>query len=511
MRKLNSLKNLLTTAFSYVILALLGFVRIKVFISSLGEEIYSINQLFYQIFAYLSIAEAGVGALICQKYYKLLIEKKTDDINVIHTTARSFLRKISLGMFIVGVIISFGLKFLTNNSLSLGYMQIVFMLFMIRNLIDYLMYTPRLLMQADQKSYATNSIVNAYKIIEIALEIVLLYNKVNYAYILIPTIIIRIIMNYFVNKRVYREYPWLKVVEKKDNSVLKESKYILGIRVATIVANNTDILIVSKFLTPLAVTIYSSYNYIIKFAIDAANLVLNALVASFGNVMHSKEDEKKSAIFEQLNSLFICLASFLAVAMAYLLSKLVNIWLGADKIIDPLSLIFMVIILYQNVSRLMFNAMRDVQGWFKQTQWIAYIEGIGNIVLSIILLQYFDMAGILLATVLINAFTSFLYYPIYTYKKLFNKKPILYYVKFFANFAFAAVLIWLSYKFGANIQMNNYFELIYKGTIYMGIVGLLILLFNYICFKDFRDFMKNIKSLIIDILNKKKAKQENNV
>lgn len=508
MRKLNSLKNLLTTVFSYVILALLGFVRIKVFISNLGEEIYSINQLFYQIFAYLSIAEAGVGALICQKYYKLLIDKKTDDINVIHTTARSFLRKISLGMFIVGVIISFGLKFLTNNSLSLGYMQLVFMLFMIRNLIDYLMYTPRLLMQADQKSHVTNRIVNTYKIIEIALEIVLLYNKVNYAYILIPTIIIRIIMNYFVNKKVYREYPWLKVVEKKDNSVLKESKYILGIRVATIVANNTDILIVSKFLTPLAVTIYSSYNYIIKFAIDAANLVLNALIASFGNVMHSKEDEKKRGIFEQLNSLFVCLASFLAVSMAYLLSKLVNIWLGADKIIDPLSLIFMVIILYQNVSRLMFNAMRDVQGWFKQTQWIAYIEGIGNIVLSIILLHYFDMAGILLATVLINAFTSFLYYPIYTYKKLFNKKPILYYIKFFTNFVFSALLIWLSYTYGANIQMNSYFELIYKGLTYMVIIGVLILIFNFICFKDFRDFMKNIKSLIFDIVKKKKVKAE---
>lgn len=504
MRKLNTLRNLITTTFSYVVLALLGFVRIKVFIANLGEEIYSVNQLFYQIFAYLSIAEAGIGALIVQRYYKLLIEKNKDDINVIHTTAKSFLRKISVGIFAVGIVISFALKFLTNNSLTLGYMQLVFILFMIRNLVDYLMYTPRLLMQADQKSYITNRIINFFKIIEIAVEIILLYNGIDYVYILIPTIILRIVANYFTNKKVYKEYPWLKTVDKKDKSVVKDTKYLLGHRIAGVVSSNTDILVISKFLTPLSVTIYSSYNYIVKFATDAVNLVLNALLASFGNVMHGKEEDKKLNVFEQMNSLFVCMASFLSISMYFILPSLVKLWIGPDKIMDSLAFIFMIIILYQNVSKLMFNAMRDVQGWFKQTQLVAYAEGIMNIILSIILLQYIDLAGVLIATVITNVCTNFWFYPIYTYKNLFDRKPWSYYIKFFVNFAFSAGIIIISKVLFSNLTMSTYFSLAWKGILYMLGVGILTVVFNFAIFKDFRDFMKSMKKLLIDIINRKK-------
>ena len=51
---------------------------------------------------------------------------------------------------------SFSLGFLTNNHLSLVYMQIVFMLFILRSVIEYLMMSPKLVMQADQKLYKIN-------------------------------------------------------------------------------------------------------------------------------------------------------------------------------------------------------------------------------------------------------------------------------------------------------------------------------------------------------------------
>jgi len=500
----------MTTTFSYIVLAILGFLRIKVFVGNLGEEVYSANQLFYQIFAYLSIAEAGIGVIIVQKYYSLLIKKDKDNINVIHTTAKSFLRKIALGIFIVGVGISFFLKYLTNNTLSLGYLQLIFMLFMVRNLIDYLMFTPRLVMQADQKSYITNRIVNSFKIIEILVEVILLSFGVPYEYILIPTIIERIIMNYFVNKRIYKEYPWLKTVEKKDNSVLKNAKYLIGHRIAVIVSNNTDMLVISSFLTPRDVTIYSAYNYITKFASDAANIILNALLASYGNLMHADTKSKdKLETFEEMNSLFVIIATILCTWLGFFISNFVGLWIGFDKQLTLAGLIPMLVILYQNISRLMFNATRDVHGWFKQTQYIAYAEGILNVVLSIILLQKFGLVGVLVATVISNILTNFWFYPIYTYKKLFNKKPFKYYLKFALNLCLGAILFYVTYLLIGMLNVTNYLALICYALIYLVIILVAIWGINYLVFKDFRNFMHKLKDLVKEIRkNKKKNKAE---
>ena len=73
MRKKNSLKNFFTDIVPYFVFAIIGFIQVRIFISNLGEEIYSLNQLFIQLFSYISLVEGGVGAIISQQYYKLLV------------------------------------------------------------------------------------------------------------------------------------------------------------------------------------------------------------------------------------------------------------------------------------------------------------------------------------------------------------------------------------------------------------------------------------------------------
>ena len=70
MRTKKSLKNIVTSIIPYLFLTFLGFLRLKVMLNSLGDEIYALNQLFIQIFSYISLLEAGVGTLVTQLYYK---------------------------------------------------------------------------------------------------------------------------------------------------------------------------------------------------------------------------------------------------------------------------------------------------------------------------------------------------------------------------------------------------------------------------------------------------------
>ena len=203
MRQKNSIKNIISTIIPYFVLTLLGFFRVRAYLDTLGQDIYSLNQLFFQIFSYISIVEAGAGALVTQLYYKALVDKDKDKINIIYTSSKYTLRKIAVIILAIGIGVSFFLNFLTNNGLSLQYMQIAFILYLVRSVLEYLMLSPRFILQADQKIYKINAMLNIYKLAEIIIEIILLEIGVDYLMILAGTIVIRTVSYYFTNRRIF--------------------------------------------------------------------------------------------------------------------------------------------------------------------------------------------------------------------------------------------------------------------------------------------------------------------
>ena len=92
MRKLNSLKNFITSTIPFIVLIFLGFWKVNVWQNTLDADIYAINQLFFQIFAYLSLAEAGIGALVLKEYYRLFVEKNKDEICIYYTLSKKMLQ-----------------------------------------------------------------------------------------------------------------------------------------------------------------------------------------------------------------------------------------------------------------------------------------------------------------------------------------------------------------------------------------------------------------------------------
>ena len=427
MRKLNSLKNFVTTILPYIIITLLGFWRVSAFINNLGDELYSVNQLFYQLLTYLSLAEAGVGLIVNQKYYELFAKNDFDGINRVYTASKKFFKIIAVVMLILGFIMSFTLKAITNNSLSLTYLQIVFMIFLLKNVVEYFISYPRYVLQADQKSYKINFLINFIRILECIIEIGLLYLKVDYLLILIPGIFIRIIINMIINRKVFKEYPWLKEVENPDKSIFSNAKHFIIYRISTIVYNNIDILIISTYLDPVFVVIYSSYNYIIRFIAELLGMIAQAIVASLGNAINKLKLEESRLVFEKLNTGFAAFAMFCTMCVTILIDKFICIWIGADKQIVIWGVALFSFSLFNLIYSKNLTSVVEIKGWFKQTRNVALAEAGINLVLSIILVKYFGIIGVILATAIATLLTSFIFYPIYVYKNQFKQNAVKYY------------------------------------------------------------------------------------
>ncbi len=505
MRKRNSINNFLTTFLPYVLIALLGFIKTKVFVSGLGDDTYALDQLFYQILAYISLAEGGVGLFIVQKYYKCFAENDKDQINDIFNSSKKVLKYIGLLMIVSGLVTSFFIGYLTNNSLTFSYMQIVFILFLLKNILDYFMFAPRFLLQGDQKLYKVNVWVNLIRILDLLLSIILVRLGVDYLLILIPGIIIKFILNIVINKIVYKEYPWLKDYKVLNIKMFKGIRHIFAQKVSGVVFYNTDIILISTFINPIGVVIYSAYNYISKSLIDVVVMFGNALSPSFGNVLFKENKQIQYETFEELNILFYFIGGFVSVLFLLLATPFVNLWVGSKYLIPLSGLIYMTLILYFTISRRMILITKDSLGLFKETKAIILLEAIINLTLSLLFLLVFKMgiSGVLLATILSTLVTTFWHIPYHLFKNYFNKS-FFSYIKIYILTVIIISLIYCAFKLILTFPIENFYQWFICALLYSIIIFVVMFLIFYVIYNPFRNLMKKWYKFLK--VNKRKRK-----
>lgn len=502
MRKEKSIKNFITSVIPYVILLLLGFLRVSVFVKFLGDEKYALNTLFYQIFIYLSLAEAGAGAYVIQLYYKCFATDDKEEIINIYNSAKKLLKKIALIILGIGVFLSFFLKLFTNNSLSLYYMQFVFLLFLLKNAVDYLMMAPKSVIEADQKAYKANFRFYSMKIFEYIVDIVLIYLGFDYIIILVVEILTRFLTYFVTNKKIFKEYPWLKNKPTKSVS-LKGVSNLFWHRISEAIHYNTDIIITSSFLSPLLVTIYSSYNYITKYLTDIIDMISSSISPSFGNSIYKDEKSNMMMLFEEINIAYLFMASFLS-SMVYVLGNpfVGKVWLGEKYLISNTAFIFLIINFFIVISRKPLNIFRNSKGLFKETKVIALLEAIINLILSLILVIKYGLVGILIATTISMITTTLWYMPYYIYNKVLNVSCVKYFIRYLLVIILTIVVSYLGSKLTLVIKVNNIPSWLLLALI-TGIILLIVLfIVFYIFSKDFRDVVNKFKSLVMSKFKK---------
>lgn len=500
MRTTNSLKNVFTTVIPVLIIGLLGFVKVHVFINGLSNDVYSLNQLFFQVMSYLALADAGFGVIIVQKMYKAFAKKDYDEISNLYSTLKIFFTRI--GVLIIGIafILSFFVDSFANVSLNKVYIQIVFIIFVIKHTIEYFMSAPRYVIQADQKMYKINILVNLIRIIENIIEIILVLVGVDYILVLLPGMGITIVFNYIINKKIFNEYKWLRDTKKYNKNYLKDKYSLISQKLAGIFYSNTDIILISTFINPIAVIIYTSYNYISKFITDLLFMIASAITPSYANIINNKEDSNRFYVLEEMNTLFFFIASFISILLFILFNSFISLWVGEQYIINLFGLLLFILITYRNISVRPMYIIINSLGLFKESNKIILFEAMLNFGISLTLIFVLGINGVLLGTVLSTFFTTFWYFPFYMYKHVFKQNVYKYFSKYFICLLITAIFIFINYFMGIP-NISSVLSWIIYAIIYSIGTGVLLFVIYILLFKSFKKtifrFFKGFKKSMI--------------
>lgn len=503
MRKVNSIKNFITSTVPFIILIFIGFWKVNVWQNTMDEDVYALNQLFFQIFAYLSLAEAGIGSLVQKEYYKLFADEDKDTICIYYTLSKKMLRNVCYIIIVIGVILSFFLQgFANNNALTLQYMQKIFILFLAKSLVEYFMFSPRFVIQADQKIYKINLQMNLYKILEGVMETLLIMYGISYEKVLIATFLLRIVMNLHLNRIVFKEYPWLKEVKDTKGIKIRGMQHVLLYKVVTVIYENVDILLISAFVNPISVIIYSNYKYITKYLNDLIYMVGSALTSSLGNLLYSESNERSFQTYEMINTLFYFLASVLTTALGFCINSFICIWVGDNKLFTIIPFICIMFLFYHYVVRRPQYILKDVFALYKELQFVSIAESVLNLGLSFLLVKEYGITGVLVATVVSTLLTNFWYFPMYLYRKVFNKKAWHDILKYLVVTVWTIVLLILSYCFLPTIPSDGYISWFLWSCIYTVAVLAVSFIFFYAVFQSFRKLVVQCVEMFLSLVKR---------
>lgn len=495
-----SVLNFLTSFLPFIVIGVIEFIKVRFFINILGEDVNALHQLFLNIFAYISLLEAGIGAAFVYRLYKPLEQQNHDLINQLYSGTIVIFRKIAYLIIAIAFIVSFLVPiFIKDNVFSNNFIQLAFLIYVVKNTVDYFFFVPRLILVADHKNYVINIYAQLFRFIETIVEIALILNGFNYIIILIPGIFTRILVNIVINKKARKIYPWLKVTEEKDKSVTKDIKNLFQHRIIGLVSNNIDIVILSSLVGSLAVTIYASYNYIIKFVDEIFNQIYNAVKDGYGKIINNDSKDRALDLLSKIDSILVFFAFVIVIFLFFSLNPFISIWIGERYVISIFGLCLFLIIMYFKIVNRTFLMVQDTLGLFKETKTIVTIEAFINLVLSLVLVSKFKIEGVLFATFLAMLLTRMWYYPYLMFKKVFGNGLGNYFKKQIRNILII-IPIFLFINQIANLYYFKFLEYnLLSWFLNSFIFGIIILI---IVFAVFVMLDKNFRFFIIEFKNK---------
>lgn len=473
MRTKNAIKNISISVFSQVIIILLGFISRRVFIDSLGAEYLGVNGLLTNVLSMMVLIEGGIGVSITYNLYKPLAENNQKKITALVQLYKKVYTILAFIVLAISIILYPFMGKMMKGGHSIININLVYFIFVAKNMVSYLTAYKWALINADQKGYILARANLVFQILTTVAKMVILVLTSNYIlYLLIELGIytVQVLWNgAIVNKR----YPYIKSKQRYEidgdikGNINKNVKAMFLHNIGGYCVYGTDNILISSFVNIATVGLYSNYSMIINQLSALVSPVLSGIGAGVGNLIATEDSSKTYSIFKVTYLVNFWIYSFCVIFLFNLLEPFIILWLNNENmLLDKVTFIFILVNFYLDGLRKSIGTFKSKAGLFSQDKYIPVIEGIINLVASIIMANKFGLAGIFIGTTISTVAIQLWNQPRIVYKHVFNI-PVIEYFKKYIFYAILTILVGILTTNVCNLVDINlpWISLIIKGIV----------------------------------------------
>lgn len=492
----------------HIVTLVLNFSVRRYFILTLGIELLGYDSLFVDLMGLLNMAELGMGTALAINLYKPIAQGDKNSICAIMNLLRRVYFFVGCIVAILGTIMLINIQTFVNKPIAdIGYIRIVFGLYLINAVIGYAFSAQKVYLSARQKMYVLSLSAMLLNIISAVIRLaVLVYLNDFILYILVKFIFLNIgnlyIYHYlkkndeflFMNKKV--QLSSSEMADTKNNMFR-----LVFQRFSSTIISYTDNLVISSFIGISIIGFFSNYKLLIDSINGIISQILSAISVGMGSYSAEKSPLETNNMLNNLTFFCFVIANFCSVSLIVLVNPFITLWLGSGYLLNITPVIIAIANFYIITCVTSIYDIYTFSGSYKQDMKTPIIEATANIVFSILLVNLFGISGVLIGTTIC--------YIIGTvrrgkkvFKYYFKKSPNDYFVRLLQYVGVTIAAILSTYFLGQLIQINNiYIALLVKACICIIIPNSLVLLI-YGKSSEFIYF----KTLIINIMNKVRLK-----
>ena len=414
---------------------LLGFILRTVFISYLGDTLNGINDLYTGILSVLSLAELGVGTALNYSLYGPVARKDYEKIKSYMQLYKKAYRVIGLVIAVIGLAISPFLPYLVKQpqGVSVRDLTLYYFIFLFNTVSTYFVAYKYSLAYAEQKNYIQTNTITITKMITVTLQIAVIVTTRNFYLYLLTAAAVELIQKIFISWYLNRLYPYLKdknvkkLSKEETGEVVTKTKALVFHKVGDVARLQTDSMIISAFINVTLVGFVGNYNMILNSVANFVNIIFNSVLSSFGNLIATESKEKQYDVFKVYRFFACWIYGFSAVGFFLLLTPFIVIWQGNEKVLAAGVVACILIDYYFKGDRIVLSNFKTAAGVFEQDKYLALIQGVVNLILSIVLVQKIGLVGIYIGTI-VSGLIANITKPFIIYKVCFEKSVKTYFM-----------------------------------------------------------------------------------
>lgn len=497
MRVKNTIKSTATGMIAYVVSMIIGFIARAVFVKTLGTECTGLNGLYTNILSMLSIVETGFGTAIIVNLYKEVASDNKEKIKSLLQFYKKIYRIVAIVVFSIGLLILPFLKYLTGEVSVNENIHIIFILYLLDVVVSYLLTYKRSILLANQKNYYINLVNIGYNLLMNISQIVYLLVFKNFTGYIVIKIICRAIENLIISKIADKKYTYITeknvntIDETDKKSILTRVKGLFFHRVATFVVMGTDNIIISTApnLGIVMVGLYSNYYLIIEVLKGILKQIFSSMSGGIGTLLVEDNKEKTYKLFKTILLMNSWVFAYAAISFYFISKPFIIIWLGGEYLLTDITVLMLTINLYFTGLRQTYNTFKEAAGIFYEDRFVAIIESIVNLIVSLILVRIMGLPGVFLGTIISTTLVYAYTYPKFVYKQVLGQnigKYVIELIKYLLLFVVSFGMV-----FGIIMGLDNVSNITNNfATIAINIIICLIVpnLIYLICFRKTAEF-----------------------
>ena len=481
MRTLNSLKNMLASVGISLIMILLGFFTRKLFVDNIGVQYLGLNGLLQNILGVTSLLEGGFATSVVYNMYKPIAENNHEKIVALLQLYRKVYRYIALGIFFFFLLLYPFIGLFIKGADSLEYVSIVYFIFVFNSIIGYFTAYKWSIINASQKNYKLALTNLVYQVGLNLAKLAVLYYTQNYILYLVVESLFGVGLNVAVVRKANTLFPYIVTKEKYTveesvkKNIIQNMKYIFIINIGTYLMHSTDNIVISSFVGISIVGLYSNYTLISGIVKSMVSQVLNSFSDSVGDLVASESRDRVYEVYKTVFFVNFLVVSIPSIIMYTTFNPFINWWLGSEYTLPGYVVGIIVFNFYIMQMRESAITFKGKSGIFFPDRYTTLLQGIINLVLSLLLVQYYDLFGVLLATALSVLAIGFWQYPRICYKYIFHQPLKAYFKQYFKYTGIALCALYLSLAINECYSFENQLIL----AIMNGGVSIIVIAFLY--------------------------------